>query len=473
MVKTFIQKYGIWMLLSILFVIFVVLHYFNPVLVWDENAYMANARSHITSLGTTHYTEDFRFPLLEYIISGVWFFTGESVFLARFMVVLFTLGLVYLFDLAMQDYFPQRALLYSSFFALSPLILIWGYKAYTDVVAGFFVMLSFYLLKKTTQTFSKYHNLLLVFLTGIVFGLGILTKFPVGLFGLAVGAVFLWRREYRRFASFSLGTFLTLLPWAIYNSTTYSNLFWDFFAQYAIANYYGQVDSILVMLKNITLDVGLIIIIAIIGFTHLMFQFFKKKSVELQIIFVYTLFFVIYFYFVAKIKHDRYHLLILPFMYIMAYIGVNWIEERLNRFFDEKRKRIVISRVIILLLVINTIITTGDHLYEELYRGKCQENGALQQAIIYLDEHTIHGETISSNVWVWFGYSNNLRAIALWTPDLDYLLRKDKPKYIIYHNQIGDRYDENMFRKHPQLALEKTLYGLCDGEKVDIYKINI
>lgn len=470
--SVFIQKYGVWLLLSITLIIFLILHYLNPVLVWDENAYLANARSHITPPGTTHYTEDFRFPLIEYIISGVWFFTGESIIAARLVIVLFTLGLVYLFYLLMRDYFPRRTLFYTTLFALSPLILIWGYKVYTDVVAGFFATLSYYLLKKTIQLPNKHHNLLLVFLAGIVFGLGVLTKFPIALFGIAAGVVFLSKKEYLLLGSFTLGTFVTLAPWIIYNIATYGNPLWDFFAQYSIANYYGHVDPILFMVKNITMDVGLITALTVIGF--FISLFLKKQRnilIEKYIMCVYVFLFFVYFYFITKIKHDRYHLLILPFMYILVYTGVAWIEKICKRFLPDKRKRIIVSWSIIILLIINTIIILSYHLNEELYRGKCQEQGAIQQTIQYLDEHKSPGETISSNVWVWFGYSNNLRAIALWTPDLDYLLRKDKPKYIMYHNQIGERYEENTLKNHPKLVLEKTMYGLCDDEKVDVYSV--
>lgn len=461
----FVEKYGIWVLLGILLVLFLILNYLNPVLVWDENAYMANARSHLLPSGTVHYTEDFRFPLLEYVIAGVWMITGESETAGRAVTVFFTLGLVYVFYLLLHYYFPKRALLYTVFFAFSPLMVIWGYKAYTEVMAAFFVILSFYLLLRGLL----YENIWFLSAAGFVLGLGILSKFPIGLLGISVGIILLWKRKIIALTMFSLGTLLALLPWMLYNVITYHSPFWDFFAQYAIATYYGARDSTLFMLKNTIMMLGLIMIFTVIGF----FSFFalserKKKNIPANcILCLYVFLFFIYFYFIAKIKHDRYNLLLLPFIYILAYMSIAWIEH----FIQNTKKRIIVSRIMLIVLTINALIVFSYQINEELYRARCQQQGAIQQTISYLDNHTTPGQTVSSNVWVWFGYSNNLRAIALWTEDLSYLLKKDQPAYIIYHNQIGEPYDENIFTKESNLVLEKTIKGLCEDETIVIYKI--
>ena len=65
-------------------------------LIWDEPVYLGNAKSHI---GESHFTEDFRFPLLEYVISLSWTVFGESVLIAKYVAIFFTLLSVFGFYL--------------------------------------------------------------------------------------------------------------------------------------------------------------------------------------------------------------------------------------------------------------------------------------------------------------------------------------------------------------------------------------
>ena len=91
-----------------LLTLFIILNFISPLTIWDENAYLGNARSHVSY---SNYTEDFRFPLTEYLVSFIWGITGESVFFARLGIIILTL-LSTLFMYAIGKKFSQRNFLF-------------------------------------------------------------------------------------------------------------------------------------------------------------------------------------------------------------------------------------------------------------------------------------------------------------------------------------------------------------------------
>lgn len=94
----------------------------NTALLWDENAYLANAKSYFEPV---NYDEDFRFPFLELYILPVWFIFGISNFAAHLVMVLFSVGTLFLFYLVSKFYFKRWWLSFSLlvFFAFSKLFL--------------------------------------------------------------------------------------------------------------------------------------------------------------------------------------------------------------------------------------------------------------------------------------------------------------------------------------------------------------
>src|SRR5438445_1485505 len=121
----------IFLFLFALFLLLLFFNFLNLPLLWDEAAYLGNARSHIS---VSNFTEDFRFPLLEWLVASVWLITGESIFFARLLVIALAILSSYLFYLISLNYFSKRASLFATiFFSISSLILLWGLRVYADV----------------------------------------------------------------------------------------------------------------------------------------------------------------------------------------------------------------------------------------------------------------------------------------------------------------------------------------------------
>lgn len=157
------NKNEIYYLIFFIATILIILNAINPLLYWDENAYLANARAHITE---SKYTEDFRFPLLEYLISGVWLLTGEKIIFAKYLVILISLISIFLSYKISAFYFQKRAIYPTILFSLSNLFLLWGFRAYTESIALTFLLLSFYCIIREKE-----------FLSGVFLGAMFLSRF--------------------------------------------------------------------------------------------------------------------------------------------------------------------------------------------------------------------------------------------------------------------------------------------------------
>lgn len=416
--------------LIIFFILMVILSYFTPILLWDENAYLGNARSHLT---TSNYTEDFRYPLLEYIISGLWLITGESIFAAKVLMSLFYVATIYLFYLISKQYIKDNLLL-TILFAISSQMIYWGFRIYTDVFVVFFILLSFYFLNKRLFLFS-----------GIAAGLGILAKFTSVLMVAAVIFCLLLRKEVKQSSIFAFGVFLCLSPWLAYNQVKYSNPLWDFFSQLSLTSKYNEFISPLNFIKDMLIYLNMFLIISMIKFKEII------KNEKFRPMFIFCLFYIVYFTFISDVKFSRYLLSIIPFIYLFGWHEILKIKN------TEKRK-IIISLTIIfsLLLFANTAISIGKEFY-------CNNDGSIIKTINYLSQE--QDTDIISNVWPWFGYYNNLRVHSFYS-NIDELSQSHKPKYFIYNEGIGDSYDEIQLKK---LTLEKTFEGKCK-DRISIYK---
>ena len=245
-------------LLAFLLAFFVLFTLIDSLLLWDENAYLGNARSHLTQ---SSYTENFRFPLLEWIITAFWL-AGESIFLAKLAVILFSLGTVVLVYLIADGMFKKRAFWLTLIYSFSYLFLYWGFRIYTEPVMLFFILLSFYLLIKNNY-----------WLAGIFAGLAFLAKFPSAIFALSVFLFLIYKKGFKNSALFSLLFLLSLVPWLSSNHITHGNILWDFIQQYNIVEAYTVAQPFFDGLKSLFSSIGLLIIFLPFGFYSLL----KKK----------------------------------------------------------------------------------------------------------------------------------------------------------------------------------------------------
>src|SRR3989338_3692258 len=113
---------------SVFFILIFSLSFVDRTLLWDENASLGNARNLI---GHSNYIEDFRFPLLGFVIAGVWSLTGESLFVAKLIVMIFSALTTVIFYKISKRYlrgrYPELA---TVLFSFSYLITYWSFRVY-------------------------------------------------------------------------------------------------------------------------------------------------------------------------------------------------------------------------------------------------------------------------------------------------------------------------------------------------------
>ncbi len=430
-----------YMLLSILIVFFLtvfLLSFIDSGLLWDENAYLGNARNIIAH---SNYTEDFRFPLLNFLISFIWLFTGESLFAAKLLIMVFGVLSVFIFYLATRFYFDRKKSLFvTSAFSFSYLVLYWSFRVYTDIPGMFFVFLSFYFLLRGINRKN-------VFLSAISSALAFLMRFPFGLFPFSVVLYFIYKKKFSNIPVFLLSMFIIFIPWFSYNYLAHSgDPLYDLKNQWAIVYTYTTPEPITNHIINLFVSMNILALFIPFG----LYRQFKNNAKMRFIIFVYLLIFVAYFFFLSNIKLSRYFIAALPFLYLVSGEGL----EYLKKF----QIPIVIISLALSVFTISNFVGNNSH---------CNTGGPLQPSIEYVCSQK--PGKVASNFWPYFGYACNSKITGLSSDDLDGMIQTQKPEYIIYSPQYGEIYNKTKLDANKNLRLEKNLTGVC-GESVFIYK---
>ena len=436
------KDYRIIILLFALLILFLILNNLSPSLFWDENAYLGNARSHISK---SRFTEDFRFPLLEYIISIAWKFTGESIFIARIIMILFTLATIYLFYLISKHHLTNYNLIFTFLFGLSPLFLKWGFRIYTDIPTLFFILLSYHLILKKN-----------IFLAGIFSALAFLTRFPSALFPLTIAIYLLYTKKPKDLLLFSTGFAIALFPWLLYNQLTYSNPIWDLQNQYNIIGTYTVKEPLSNHLTNIGNTIGLFAILSLLGIIT------SLKNKKYFISNLYILISIIYYSSFVNLKLERYLIMILPFIYLTAFTGFELVTKNI------KNKKIV--PLLLLLITIYLGIFSIKSITQTLENTDCSRNTSITQAVNYMTSKNLSTEIIITNIFPYIGYHNNLESYHIWTENIQALLIRYHPAYFIHSNHDGTYFNRTILDKERYLRLEQRFKDECNAE-VSVYKV--
>ncbi len=458
------QEAGIiGILILILLIIFLILNSLSPLLYWDENVYLGNARSHI---GDSNFTEDFRFPLIEYIIAGAWFFTGESIFIARLIVILFTLATVFLLYLISKEYFSKlHSLFLCLMFSFSPLILVWSFRVYTDILAMFFVTLAFYfLLTKSTPSESAFA----IALAGAASAIAFLARFSLVLFPISVIIYLIIKKDTKPLLIFVLLFIITLTPWLCYNQMTYGNPIWDLQEQHRVVAEWTYPEPIMKQIQNLFVFTNVLIPLLLIFGIYAM----RKNNGLNYLILIYVLISLICYLFFVNLKDARYYLSFLPFIYIVSFRGLLWFNSTTKNK-NNKNKNKIFKRAFTILCV--TLVISGLFVFYQTgaffsNENHCEVNHSITQAVNYLEDKTGDEDLILSNIWVYFGYSLNVEVYCLWDKDIDKLIDFYNPSYIVYDNLRGTEYKKETLDSCERLVLEKEFTNGC-GETVYVYKV--
>ncbi len=443
MKKQILENTPIIFLLTALFIFLFVLNLLNGGLAWDENAYLSNARSLI---GNSNYTEDFRFPLLGFLIAGLWTFTGESLMAAKFLVILFSVLSAAVFYLISSRYFERKyAFAVSATFAFSYLVLYWGFRVYTEMPGTFFVLLSFYSVLKSGGLINRKY----IFASGIFCGMAFLMKFPLALLPLSIFLYFLHKRRFMEIGFFVLALSATLAPWLTYNYFQHNgDVLYDLREQAKIVYAYTLNESPLKHVGNLFIAMNILVFFIPLGIYKMAKSNWKLK----KLVFLFLLIYFTYFLFFTNLKEARYLIFAIPFLYLIATEGLAVIKEK---------------RIVYFILLISALISISSVLNEINQSGNCNRGGVTDQSISYICP--LKPEKIMSNFWPHFGWACNSKISSLWSPNVDELLISVNPDYIIYSPQLGDQYNKTSLDLHTSLIFEKEIKGKC-GENVFVYK---
>jgi len=405
MKRAHLVKYEIFILLVVYFLFHLGLYIYFPSLIWDEAAYLANAKSFFIG---SNYNESFRSPLLSLLIALVWLITGEQVIIAKIISILFTLGCVYLTYIIGKAYFNKKSIFLSVLFSIAPLMLYWGNKVYTDIPSLFFILLSFYLIQKKK-----------VFFSGISLGLSFLIRYSASLFGLSALIFLIFKKKYKESIIFILGTLILLSPWLIHNQIEHKNPIYG--ALIYVRNVGGWTDPFkepaYFQIINLISVLGPLLIFLPFGIK----SFLKKNDGLLT--FIHISIFLIVFTFFFNLKLVRYYIMILPFLYLLVYEGF-WV-------LRVKMKSHITLDLLIILSCFILVLPIFPQYYTDNVRWQ-----TIEQSVMYLKENTNQNDLIISNFWPYFGYFINAEAMSTWD-DVDYLVRTYYPRYVVYHDKFG------------------------------------
>ncbi|MFO8015527.1 MAG: glycosyltransferase family 39 protein [Candidatus Woesearchaeota archaeon] len=489
----------------------------TPVLMWDENAYLANARSHISE---SNYREDYRAPLLEYIIASVWYFTGESIFTARLAVSLMAVASIFLVYLITRDIFREsrdagsgkkarredtsgrsaggiidyRPTMFALIFGICPLFLFWGNKAYPNVPALFLATASFYFIMKSAMNSGEgyddsseasIYNPAVI--SGVFAGLAFLMRYTMALFAVSVFAYLIFTRRGRQLFSFAAASFLAILPWLFLNILEHGNPLHSLIYSYNQISSYtaGSYAPPIVQLQNIAGFMGILLIFLPFGL-YWMCRAGRGKNDRkkkdrgrksgrddggrgiLLILAGHAVLFYALHLFLVSMKLARYNVEILSAMYIMAFAGIVFIDGKISgRIIARGRDPLRISFYAILLLA--TVSASIVHVASE-YRGP--ESIYSMECSIYKSvkaaEDLPEDAVYASNFRPYFGYYNNLEVYSLWTDDLMELNEIYGLDYIIYSDNFGILYDEEVFDRE---YLDPVGEVSACGDTVRFYRI--
>ena len=321
----------------------------NP-LWWDSHVYIGMGK-YIFSGGEIGIWESFR-PLLHPIILGFfWKLNLEPVIIGKILDLTFSLIAIYLTYLVGKKIFSKEVGLISALIlSLTSLFIMFTGLILTEPLAITFSLIGilFYISQK---------NQLKLFLAGFFVALSFLTKFPQGIIFAALIFVLIIKKDklttkIKNLTAVTIGFFIPIMPYLIFNYFRYQNLFEPFVSGSWIVTtstwVYGS--GITFYLIHFFLRYWIFLF-----FFVYVYYFFKNKhwqdpnkTVLITIIFL----FLIYFTFQVPRKEIRYLVTIIPFLTtVIAYTVI-----RIYKKLKEEQKPVLRPLAFIIICAILIVV---------------------------------------------------------------------------------------------------------------------
>lgn len=173
---------------------------------WDEGVYIGMAK-YLASFGKMGLWEHIRPVTFPFLISLGFNF----VIWAKIIIIFSALGSIFL-TYKIAKYYDRDSAIYAALFlAFTPIFFLMSSKIYPDILVVFFILAGYYSMLKNKKILS-----------GVLFGIAFLTKFPAGIFILI--PFFHYKKLNKYF--YVVGGFLILtILYLIINYIAYGNMF--------------------------------------------------------------------------------------------------------------------------------------------------------------------------------------------------------------------------------------------------------
>ncbi len=350
----------------------------DAVIGWDSSVYVGMGK-YIFSFGKAGLWEPIR-PLLWPIVLGfIWKIGLDPVIIGSIIMIFISAGTIILTYLAAKKIFDKSiAIIASIIIASSFIFFTISKELLVELPAVFLLLLGFYLYLRNK-----------IFLSGILFGLAFLTKFPTLLFFIILlGTLFYQyiatkKIYFKNLFYITFGFLLIIAPYFIFNYFMYGNAIFPLIsAKHVIDNVIGCTVYNLrpyyyyapLLFRDNPLH-----IFSIFGIFFLLFYEKKKISTDKILIILYILAFLAYFS-SLKCKNDRYIIQVLPFIAIIAGYGI-------SKFLRNVKKKIII------LLAVIVVSVSASALFHYTASQKTQLN---HEFLGYLSNKNFEGEVLTT-----------------------------------------------------------------------------
>ena len=319
---------------------------------------------------------------------------------------------------------------------LTPAFIEAGRQIRFDVPVTAFIVFSIYCFIKGQQNKKWWLGI------GIGIALGVMMKSVIGFFPLLF--IILWSIIYKKFdwlrnLYFWLGAFLglaILLPWHIYESIKYGNLFWNNYFLYHIVNRFeqnilGGGFSNFNYLHYLWVFDTPWIVLFIIG---VWFLFKERKDEKFKPFWVFALFvlFIFLIFGIAQTKLPYYLIPAFPFIALtVAFLLYRWLE-KCN---DFQKQILIVAIVLIFSAGFANTIYGGFHFEKDVYLGQLFAKEEKQIGTILLS-YPISEKTYTYKYLYWdtIRYYAKSRKLEVFKDDQSL----DKPFFIITSRQTLD-----------------------------------
>lgn len=336
-------------IIIILFLVFnILLLNFHDVS-WDSAVYVGMGK-YLFSHGQAGLWEPIRPLILPIILGFFWKIGLNPLISGEIFILLVSASMIILtYILSKRLFGNNTAIATSILVAFSTLILKISHQILVEILAVLFLLLGFYfyLSKKN-------------FISGMVFGLAFLTKFPAVLFLIAIWLIetyYLFYKKskflkyFKKYLHLGIGFLLIIAPYFVFNYTVYNNILFPLkSAQYVIDNVVGcnilYKQPFYYYFPLIVKD-NILNVFFIFGMFSIFFN--KNKIDKIQVLF-YVLALIIYLSNLSC-KTERYPILALPFIAMIAGYGV------IETFKGLGKKHIMVILIVVFAISISLAIS--------------------------------------------------------------------------------------------------------------------